>query len=836
MRLGTSALAAPSLTRWLAALVVLGATILAPVGQAHAVGLLVPTREGIDPLSVRYHRVSVSIRERIAETRVEQTFTNHTGEVLEAYYVFPVPAGASVSGFAMWVDGVRVEGELLEAGRARTVYEGIVARMRDPGLVEHIGENLFRARVYPIQPYSEQRIEITFTETLDYEGGIVHYRYPLRTPDTAARTTADCTISVDLASRTAIRAIYSPSHALSVARNGDNAATIGYEGTGVVLDRDFDLYYGVDDRDVGLSLLTHRDVGDDGYFLAMVAPRNQIADAELPAKEVLFVFDTSGSMAGDAITRARTALDAMLSRLGPNDTFQVVRFSTDVEVLFDGGASVPATPENIARARRFAARFVAAGGTAIHPALTEALRQRQATPGLPRMVVFMTDGMPTVGQTDPTTIVRDVVRLSAASAFGSTSGSRLYVFGVGNDVNTTFLDQLAQQNGGVGDYFRDGAEMEHRITVFFDRVAYPVFTDLHLSVPGASAYDVYPRDLGHLYRGDQLLVVGRYRGDGPSHVVLEGRFGHESSTRALDFEVTFPGTEGRNEFLPRVWAVRKVGTLLDDIRLNGERAELRDEVIHLARDFGIVTPYTSYLVAPDEPTVVPDVWRVEVDVDVTTGGEWSGSSVVTPSPVMPSAPPPAPRAETTRAAEDFAGFESASAPSPTDSGSYGGGGSYDYSDDDGGGGAGSYYGGATTPYGSTSSGSTSVAPTPPPVAAAPSGGTGEAGRRLSGRLRDMRDAERTDEAEGTTTRWALGRTFAWRGGGWIDPRYHEGMRELVVRAMSDAYFALLRARPDLREALSMGERVIVTLDDTRAVIVAPNAGESSSDEVTRFCE
>lgn len=769
-------------TPFLALVLVLGAFL----PRAHAVGLLVPSRGDLAPLSIRYHRVSVSVRERIAETRVEQTFVNQTGETLEAWYVFPVPEGATVSGFAMWVNGVRQEGEMLEAGRAREIYEGIVARMRDPGLVESLGGNLFRARVFPIAPYGEQRIEITFTQTLDYDAGLVHYRYPLRTPGSVATTLADCTISLDIASRTPIRAIYSPTHTIAVGRNGENQATASFEAAGVALDSDFDLYFGVADGDVGLSLLTHRPPGEDGYFLAMVAPRTEVTESELVGKDVLFVIDTSGSMAGDKIERARAALDYMLQRLRPSDTFQVVRFSTDVELLFDHGHSEPASAENVARARTFARHFVAAGGTAIHPALSEALRQRRpsSTASGPRMVVFLTDGMPTVGVTEPARIVRDVT--------AAAGGARLFVFGLGDDVNTTFLDQLARSNGGIGDYFRDGSELERRMSSFFDRVAYPVFVDLHLTLPGVNAYDVYPRELGDLYRGDQILVVGRYRGDGPGRIVLEGRLGHEATSREMGFDVTFPQQERRNEFLPRVWAVRKVGTLLDDIRLNGERPELRDEVIDVARRFGIVTPYTSYLVVEDDArmaipaTPTPDVFlRIEASASGPSTGSSTGSSG---RPTTPSAPPPSAPPEERY---DFSGYDEAVAAAPS-------------------------AGGAS--------------------ASAPSGGGGESGRRISSSLRDMRDAEREDEASEADARWALGRAFRWQGGGWVDSTYVAGMREFSVRSMSPAYFAILSARPELREALALGERVVVVLEGDRALIVSPDAPESSAADARRFVE
>ena len=762
--------------------------------RAFAIGFLVPTDGSLEPMRIHHHRVSVDVRERIAETRVEQTFLNTTDRTLEATYIFPVPEGATVSGFAMWVNGQRMEGELLDAAQARSVYESIVARMRDPGLVEHMGGNLFRARVFPIAPHSEQRIEIRFSQTLEYQGSVVHYRYPLRTNGPATETLADFTVSFDIASRTAVRAVYSPTHNLSVSRESDHHVIASYEGSRTSLDRDFDLYYAVDDGDVGLSLLTHRAPGEDGYFLAMIAPRTELTDAELASKEVLFVFDTSGSMAGDKIARARAALDYMLQRLRPTDRFQVVRFSTDVETLFDHGSSEPATPENVARARQFASRFVAAGGTAIEPALREALRTSGASEASPRMVVFLTDGMPTVGTTDPTTIVRSI---SASAAQSAPGGARLFAFGVGDDVNTTFLDALARSASGHGEYFRDGTEMERRLSAFYDRIAYPAVTNVRLTLPGASSYDLYPRELHELYRGEQVLVVGRYRGEGPARVVLEGRVGGEATSRTFGFDVSFPRNELRNDFVPRVWAVRKVGALLDEIRLNGERPELREEVTSLARRFGLVTPYTSYLVAPEiemqQPLVqVPGV-RIEGTMQFHLREE---------APLAPTE------------SDRFAGFDTTVAAPPAQEP------------------APHVTGGGTTTR--TGSGSTASASSTPSVA--PSGATGERGRRISETLREMEDAERVDQGASRGTRFALGRAFTFESNRYVDPSYRSTMRVIHIRALSRAYFAILARRPDLRQAFAIGERVTIAIDATRAIVIEPDAPDVSEADATRFLE
>ncbi|MGE0785838.1 MAG: VIT domain-containing protein [Sandaracinaceae bacterium] len=761
--------------------------------RAHAIGMLVPTAPELEPLAIRYHRVNVQVRERVAVTRVEQTFRNQTGRVLEATYLFPIPEGATVSGFSMWVDGRRQNGELLESGPAREIYESIVARMRDPGLVEQIGGRLFRARVFPIAANSEQRIEIEFTQTLDYHDSVVHFRYPLHTDGRAAQTLEDFTMTVDIASRTPIRAVYSPTHPIAVARPTEHRATVGFERNDALLEDDFDLYYSVQDRDVGLSLLTHRVPGEDGYFLALIAPRAEITEREIAAKEVLFVVDTSGSMEGDKIRRAQAALDAMLSRLNPQDRFQVIRFSTDVQPMFVGGASVPATPDNVARARYYGERFVAAGGTAIHGALREAMFTRGAA-GLPRTVVLLTDGMPTVGEIDLDRITEDV----SGWARQANGQSRVYVFGVGDDVNTTFLDRVAQRTGGVGDYFRDGAEMENRMRAFYDRIAYPVLTDLRLSLGDLSVLDVYPQDLGNLYRGGQLMVVGRYRGDGPVELALDGRLAHEDRAQRFAYPVEFPTRELRNDFLPRVWATRKIGFLLDQIRLNGERPELRREVVALAERFGIVTPYTSYLVV-EEDAIPPELSaRVHRSMPAQAGTRFDfederiDGEMVRPDTVM-SAPEPAPAHRGGR-------------------GGGGGGSRHAEAASDFGGWDGAVYGGGGSGGGGESSGRT---------ASAPHAASGESGRRIARAVRGMREAERAQEA--SRTRFVAGHTFRLIQDMWVDRAYRRTLRTLHVRAGSAGWIALSRDRPDLRPLLALGERVAIAIDEHRAVIVEPEA-------------
>ena len=292
---------------------------------AQARGLLIPVEKSLPPLAMLNHKVSIAIEDQVAATRIEQTFRNHTDRQLEGTYIFPLPAGATVSGFAMMVNGVRQEGQVVEAAEARRIYEGIVARLQDPGLVEYMGSNLFRARVFPIPPRGDQTVELRFTQTLDYQSSTLHYRYPLRTTGPQAATLEDFTLSATIDSRVPIRAVYSPSHRIDTVRHGDHQATVGFEEGRASLDRDFDLFYTVADGDVGLSVLTHHPAGEDGYFLMMVAPRSEVTEREIIGKDILFVCDTSGSMAGEKMDNARQALRAWIERLNPDDTFNILQ-------------------------------------------------------------------------------------------------------------------------------------------------------------------------------------------------------------------------------------------------------------------------------------------------------------------------------------------------------------------------------------------------------------------------------------------------------------------------------------------------------------------------------
>ena len=543
-------------------------------------------------MQVRKQHVEVSIVDGVAVTGVDQVFFNPHNATVEGTYIFPLDDDVALSKFTMFVNGVEIEGKLLGVEEARRTYESIVAKMRDPALLEYVGTRMFQARIFPINPKSEVRVRLAYTQMLETSGGLVRYRYPLNVEKHMAGAVDDLSIVVNLKSAVGIKSVFSPSHKVSVSRASDYRASASYEAQNAHADKDFELVYGLSDKEFGLTVLTHRQAGQDGFFLARISPPAKATDV-LP-KDISFVVDTSGSMSGEKIRQAQEALNFCLANLNPQDRFNVIAFSHEA-VPFETGLT-PAVPENLEKARQFVNRLDATGGTNINDAILSALGAAPSgVASRPYLIVFLADGQPTVGVTDPEEILKNV-------AAGNAKRVRLFVFGVGHDVNTRLLDLMAEQNRGARDYVEPGENLELKLSGFYRKVADPVLADLVLTYGGLSTHDCFPPKLGDLFGGSELIVVGRYNGAGARAIELTGN--RRGVAEQFVYETTFPSEDQTNEFLPRLWATRKVGYLLDQIRLHGENAELRATVVALATKYGIVTPYTSYLVTePGEVAV-----------------------------------------------------------------------------------------------------------------------------------------------------------------------------------------------------------------------------------------
>jgi len=547
-------------------------------------GMILPDHPEQGWLSVLYHDVTITIQDGVATTHVDQAFRNSTGRDLEGQYLFPLPTGAVVSSFTMWVDGQALEGRILDADEARAIYQDYVRRAIDPALLEYVGRNTLSARIFPVPAGGERRIEITYSEILTPESGVTRYHYPLDTERFSAQPLERVSIRVDLVTSAPLAALYSPTHDLVVERSGANAATASYAASQVLPSQDFVLYYSVQATEVGMTLLSYRAPGEDGFFMLLVNPPELPAAAAAIPKDLVLVLDRSGSMTGEKIAQARESLRFILSNLNPDDRFAVVAFSDFCEALATNLTAV--TAEAVSQATSWAAGIEATGGTDIDAALGLAFSLFE-TNDRPRFLIFLTDGEPTAGVTDPSTIAKN------AKASNDTS-ARVFAFGVGYNVNTVLLDQLAQENRGTTNYVLPGENLEATLSAFYRKIASPVLADTALAFEGVTTYDLFPRVLPDLFRGTQLLVLGRYRESGDCRVTVSGTAAGVAT--AYTTVQIFSDADLRASFLPRLWAGRKIASLLDQIRLYGEKDELVNEVVSLSKRYGIITPYTSFLV------------------------------------------------------------------------------------------------------------------------------------------------------------------------------------------------------------------------------------------------
>jgi Ca-activated chloride channel family protein len=562
-------------------------TALLPSLPAHADGIVIPDPPPDVPiadvpfLTIKYHRVTVDIDGQVATTHVDQVFVNDAPYEVEGTYIFPLPEKAAISEFALWVDGEKVEGRVLEKDEARAIYEGIVRRRRDPALLEYVGRNAFQARVYPIPPGGERRIELEYSQVLTVDQGLIQYVYPLNTEKFSARPIKEVSIHIEIHSDQPLRTIYSSSHDVAVDRRGDFNAAVGYEEHDVKPDKDFALYYSLSDEDFDLNLVSYKQPGQDGFFLLLVAPKVEVDSSEVVAKDVILVLDVSGSMRGEKIVQAKNALKFVLENLHEEDRFNIVAFSTGVQTY--SRRLAPASERQ--EAQRFVEGLTAVGGTDINRALLEALDSADAE--RPTIVIFLTDGLATEGVVETDRILNNV-----ASAAGP--NSRLFTFGVGNDVNTLLLDRLAQSHRGVSAYVRPGMDIEEEVSAFYAKISTPLLSDIRIDFSEIHVDDTYPYPLPDLFAGTQLVLVGRYRAGGPTTVTLKGEVNNLQQTFVYE-DVTFRDRDG-DDFIPRLWAQRKIGYLLGQIRLHGESDEVIEEIVELSVRYGIISPYTSFLV------------------------------------------------------------------------------------------------------------------------------------------------------------------------------------------------------------------------------------------------
>ena len=574
-------------------IVLLSVTLMLLAGVAFADGMLIPgsptdiIRD--EPyFTIKYHHVKSEIKDQVCTTYVDQIFVNESRREMEATYLFPLPAGAVVNKFTLYADGQEIEARLLNKDEAQRIYEEIVRRRRDPALLTYAGNNAYQARIFPIPPGGQRRIELRYTEVLSYDNGLVSYLYPLSPEKLSAKPIESVVFAADIRSPRAIGSVYSPTHEIDVNRIGDNHVRVSYEAKDILPERDVLLYYNVAQDPLGLSVITFKEPRRDGFFLLLAAPTVEEDEREVMPKNVCFVLDTSGSMSGEKIEQARNALTFCVNSLNSQDNFDIVAFSDSLKGFADH--LVPATQDRVNEAREFIKGFEARGGTDINTALRAALDRRN--PSEVNYIVFLTDGKPTVGMTDESQIVENV-----AEEVGATerTPTRIFVFGVGYDVNTNFLDKLAQDNGGLTTYVRPTEDIEVKVSSFFGKISQPLLTGLELDYGDVATYDAFPRGLPDLFHGSQLEVFGRYEKQTAGRTTIRLRGTAKDERQTFTFNCSFPEAQAGTDYIAALWAARKIGYLLDEIRLHGESKELVNEIVRLSLEYGILTEYTAFL-------------------------------------------------------------------------------------------------------------------------------------------------------------------------------------------------------------------------------------------------
>jgi Ca-activated chloride channel family protein len=524
--------------------------------------------------------VQITLDGRIARYEVVEHFRNTGGGLAEGSYLYPIPGDAAFTDFALFIGDAEVKGEMMTTEQARGIYETIVRRQRDPALLTLAGHGLIRAQVFPIQPGETRKITLRFTQVAAREGSALRLRYPL-----GARGGGPVTVTATAAAAARLGTPYSPTHRLDWSVSGDRLTMrVTAEARG-----DLEILVPLRDGLVGTSVLTHAPGGGEQHFLLVVSPPAGSGGRILP-KDLTMVVDVSGSMSGTKLDQARTALLQALGSLRPDDRFRLIAFSSGVRE-FAPGYQRP-SPEVIGRARRFVEGLQANGGTNIEAAITTALGQGSSRDRL-GIVLFLTDGLPSVGEQAPEKL--------AAAAAARRGATRMFPVGVGHDVNTYLLDRMATEGRGRVEYVAPEASVEAAIGNVLSRIDAPVLTDLRIVRSPVRFEELAPAELPDLFLGEELTLTGRYVGTGTGDLVMEGRQGGRAvrfSTRA-----EFPAHQTANDFIPSLWAARRVGELTRQARLEGQSTALVDEIRRLGLRYGIITEYTAYLVQEPGMTV-----------------------------------------------------------------------------------------------------------------------------------------------------------------------------------------------------------------------------------------
>ncbi|MCS5630903.1 MAG: VIT domain-containing protein [Pirellulaceae bacterium] len=553
-----------------------------------------PIAQPLHSYCIKSLDVNVNLNGQIARVQVSQEFKNTSKRTIEASFVFPLPYDGAIDRLTLLVGNKEYEAKLIERDEARRIFEGYVRRNQDPALLEWMGSGMFKTSVFPIPPGETRKVTIRYSQVCRQFQGMTEWLFPLRIARHTTKPIEQLSVQVSISSPLAIKSVYSPTHSIAVKKPSAKIARISYEQKNVIPNSDFRLFYDVGKQSIGTSVLSYRPDGDeDGYFMMLISPDIQSQQRESISKNIVFVVDRSGSMTGRKIDQAKEALRFVINNLNDGDLFNIVAYDSEIETF------APELQRHNKSSRDKALGFIesifAGGSTNIDGALNAALDMLQDDE-TPNYVVFLTDGIPTVGETN-------IARIVDSASEANSVRARVCCFGVGYDVNSLLLDKLARTGYGQSVYVRPDEDIEAKVAEFYTRIASPVLTDVKLRVDvdgikiaqGSAVNRVYPRNLYDLFAGDQLVLVGRYKHAGNAKVVLSGRVNGEVQRLEFPAKLEHKSTSSNQSFVEKLWAVRRIGEIIDKIDLEGRNDELLDELVMLSRRHGVLTPYTSFL-------------------------------------------------------------------------------------------------------------------------------------------------------------------------------------------------------------------------------------------------
>ena len=543
-----------------------------------------------------YH---AKVVDQVAQVQVTQSFVNTGSAQMEVAFVFPIPYDGAIDRMTFMVDGKEYDAKLLAKDEARRIYEGYVRRNQDPALLEWVGYGMFQTSVFPVPPGAERKVSLKFSQLLRKDQKLTDLMIPLSTAKYTSSPVEKLSVNATIESSHEIKSVYSPTHAVNVQRPDNKHAIVKFEANHTVPTTDFRLLYDVNDGSLGASVISYRpDTSDEGYFLLLASPDIKATSDERPAKTVVFVVDRSGSMSGKKIEQAKEALKFVLNNLRQGDMFNIVAYDSNVESFR------PELQKYDEETRKAALGFVdgiyAGGSTNIDGALNTALGMIKDD-SRPNFVFFLTDGLPTAGETNE-------AKIAANAKQHNKVRTRLINFGVGYDVNSRLLDRIARENFGQSGYVRPDENIESHVSRLYNKMSAPVMTNVAVKVDiegagsdSAGVSRVYPKEVYDLFAGEQLVMVGRYKKYGGGKITISGKVGKDE--RKHDFPGSFIEKSGDQSFafVEKLWAMRRIGEIIDEMDLKGKNDELLKELVGLSTKHGILTPYTSFLADENAP-------------------------------------------------------------------------------------------------------------------------------------------------------------------------------------------------------------------------------------------